>query len=739
MTSLNLLDVLKRRSEKHRIESHVILSPVFEVLSLDFREKKQDRSRRKSNELLNLAVAELQRIVKAQLVSQRDVMRILLFVWANCDGHKQNFFPRKLEYDDDEVVDVLLKWRVGTETFVEVVTRCDLLTEFKLALKNANDTYLNERMLSTVLLLVENEASAQIVDIIKKQQMEGGNGFYSTPFSQYNTIRRLLKQEYMGENNNDDSHNNSSHFDCTVEEEMVKVMNRINSEKQMSMKEAVQFSRSLLPLKLLSPAKFTQLLLYYAAENSSNMPLILSAAYNSPGLIEFEFFIRAFRELVVVKPHLLNALNVFIASLFNVHVARMHTDGDGNYDSSLLDPREGILYVVLPLLHNSHESGVVEFAIHLLRDITMNDTRFDYPLVFRTYPGSILLSLASVVNSRNADDGFSERVRELASSTLSVYVDGFEYLAKEKRIHLTKHALVSIERLRSVAATYLNWDTRLRIDPVLQYGRRKHDIVNEKLPPSLNCKSDSVTLWIKNILVDIFCISRSSDEVLSRVLRLIFPFDEEVMEEEGEINSSLDACLVKFRSILVEVGVKYRDHLKLALLWASSEVFPRCTFSEIRRIIFDLFPRLFSQFLFMFDENVRTDKDAIETDGIVLDLFVKVIQTTRNTIDVEILTRQLANIVSSSPRESFSFQLLSFRSLCLALSVVSVSSRGGSKSRAEGALSAAAFDILAKVTSSASEESDTCKKKKLEEMLKVLPSSALPDIAKQIELEIRKI
>ena len=47
----------------------------------------------------------------------------------------------------------------------------------------------------------------------------------------------------------------------------------------------------------------------------------------------------------------------------------------------------------------------------------------------------------------------------------------------------------------------------------------------------------------------------------------------------------------------------------------------------------------------MFDENVRTDKDAIETDGIVLDLFVKVIQTTRNTIDVEILTRQLANIV----------------------------------------------------------------------------------------------
>ena len=176
MTSLNLLDVLKRRSEKHRIESHVILSPVFEVLSLDFREKKQDRSRRKSNELLNLAVAELQRIVKAQLVSQRDVMRILLFVWANYDGHEQNFFPRKLEYDDDEVVDVLLKWRVGTETFVEVVTRCDLLTEFKLALKNANDTYLNERMLSTVLLLVENEASAQIVDIIKKQQMEGGNG-----------------------------------------------------------------------------------------------------------------------------------------------------------------------------------------------------------------------------------------------------------------------------------------------------------------------------------------------------------------------------------------------------------------------------------------------------------------------------------------------------------------------------------------------------------------------------------
>ena len=279
-------------------------------------------------------------------------------------------------------------------------------------------------------------------------------------------------------------------------------------------------------------------------------------------------------------------------------MARMHTDGDGNYDSSLLDPREGILYVVLPLLHNSHESGILEFAIHLLRDITMNDTRFDYPLVFRTYPGSILLSLASVVNSRNADDGFSERVRELASSTLSVYVDGFGHLAKEKRIHLTKHALVSIEKLSFVAATHLNWDTRLRIDPVLQYGRRKHDIVNEKLPPSLNCKSDSVTLWIKKVLVDIFCISRSSDEVLSRVLRFDISIRRGGYGRRGRDRFQYRCMLNSVQKYTRrEVGVKYRDHLKLALLWASSEVFPRCTFPEIRRIIFDLFPRLFLSIL----------------------------------------------------------------------------------------------------------------------------------------------
>ena len=46
------------------------------------------------------------------------------------------------------------------------------------------------------------------------------------------------------------------------------------------------------------------------------------------------------------------------------------------------------------------------------------------------------------------------------------------------------------------------------------------------------------------------------------------------------------------------------------------------------------------------------------------------------------------------------FQLLGFRNLCSALSIVSMSSRGGSKSRAEGALSAAVFDILAKVVTS---------------------------------------
>ena len=68
-------------------------------------------------------------------------------------------------------------------------------------------------------------------------------------FSQYNTIRRLLKQEYMGENNNDDSHNNSSHFECTVEEEMVKVMNRINSG------EANVYERSSSVLQKFTPSK----------------------------------------------------------------------------------------------------------------------------------------------------------------------------------------------------------------------------------------------------------------------------------------------------------------------------------------------------------------------------------------------------------------------------------------------------------------------------------------------------
>ena len=505
------------------MESHVILSPVLEVLTgLEFYEKQQDRrGRRKSNEHLNLAVNELQRMMKGQLISGKDVIGILLFVWANCDGYEQNFFPSKIEYDDD--VNVFLKrFRVSTEAFIHVISRCDLLHDLRWVLKDMNDTYLNERITSAVLLLSQNEASVQIVDITKKQNAEGDDRDYQTSFLQTNTILRLERHKSVEEKNNvGDSLNTSSHFHGAVEKEMVKVMNRINCEKEISVKEALKFSRSLLPLKLSSPAKFTKLLLHYAAENSSNMPLILSAAYNSPGLIELEFFIRAFRDLVAMKPHLLTALNVFTSSLFNANMARMHTDGNGNYDTSLFDPREGILYVVLPLIHSSHESSVVEFAIHLLRDITINGTQFDYTLVFRTYPGSILLSLASVVNARSADDGYSERVRELASSTLSVYVDRFEQLVKEERIHLTKHGLESIERLRSVATRHLDWDTRLRIEPVLQYGLRKRNIVNEKLPPSLNCKFDSVTLRIKNVLVDIFCISRSGDEVLSKSITFV--------------------------------------------------------------------------------------------------------------------------------------------------------------------------------------------------------------------------
>ena len=82
-------------------------------------------------------------------------------------------------------------------------------------------------------------------------------------------------------------------------------------------------------------------------------------------------------------------------------------------------------------------------------------------------------------------------------------------------------------------------------------------------------------------------------------------------------------------------SVKYRDHLKLALLWASSEVFPRCTFSEIRRIIFGLFPKLLLSILAVTLYNSKCKSvctDEIATDGIALDLFVKVIETTQNTI-----------------------------------------------------------------------------------------------------------
>ena len=145
------------------MESHVILSPVLEVLTrLEFYEKQQDRrGRRKSNEHLNLAVDELQRMMKGQLISGKDVIRILLFVWANCDGYDQNFFPSKIEYDDDVKV-FLKRFRVSTEAFIRVISRCDLVHDLRWVLKDVNDTYLNERITSAVLLLSQNEASVQL-------------------------------------------------------------------------------------------------------------------------------------------------------------------------------------------------------------------------------------------------------------------------------------------------------------------------------------------------------------------------------------------------------------------------------------------------------------------------------------------------------------------------------------------------------------------------------------------------
>jgi len=813
----SVIDVLKSESDMRGNRADVILSPIFEVLNSceTNNNNNQQQRQQQTAEALELVVSEIERILRRKqttlkVVSKMDVIRLLLHAWGNCDGYGQNLFvkhERSIIYNDEDDAHNYFnhcsssRRRITTGMFVKVVIRCDLAKELEKTLKDINNAYFKERLIAAIVLIsadaCKDEASL-LLNAIDKQSFDHNDNEDNK--IKNNTVERLLAYESTINNkrdtdddvDHDDKFDNYNYYNNSVEKEMIRVMNRINVQKEMTTKEAIAFSRSLLLLKLKAPEEFTRLLLFYAAENSSNMPLILSAAYNSPGLIEFEYFIRAFKDLLSVKPHLLTSLNTFVASLFNKNVAIMHSDGNnGNYESPLLDPREGLFYIVLPLLHKSNENSVIEFAIHLLRDIIINPycksassgendddndeyDCFDVSLLLRTYPGAFLLCLASIVNSRNVDDGCSERVREWASSTLDFFVDGFEHFIKKGILFFTNHALNSFTEADSALCTSLDWDTRLRCERILRLVRcEKYNVNNsyshnkiganamikdERAPPSLAVLSEEImimmlsntkiesgdeegqNIWIKDVFVDIFCISRLSDKTLLQVTSLLLLRNKEEEEDETKRREeqvhddmNMHNWMIQFGNILRR-NSKGRKRLRLALLCASYEVFPRCTFTEIRRIIFSLFPKLIQLVM-----KIPANEEKSDLDGITFDLFVKVIRMTQeNANDLEILARQLANVASTS-HKSFDFQLLGIKSLCSALSIVistsSSSQNDGFKNRAEGALSAAACDILGKIAW----ESTEVKMKKLQEML---DSELFPIrnttllLVKQVRLEI---
>jgi hypothetical protein len=448
-----------------------------------------------------------------------------------------------------------------------------------------------------------------------------------------------------------------------AERELVAMLNRIGGDADATWKQdARAFALELVKLLLTSPEMTLSRLARVASTNASQKPFLLSAFSAQPGIIRMRLEPheppRMLMELahLLHKPpaelkgfHSLKGLKALTEALCQPQdVLSDATDNGGRFghrrlvvpSRSQLDHRHVLLFIVIPALSLTVDETDSEFEFWALRILQTLLTGFreeetgdiETPfacspsgtrLLRASYPGSILLALASRIDSRSGN--VAERTRELAARLLRCCVIALN----SDNLHGDENlsTLVSLAHADAEAATRLTWHTRMIMEPLMLRVREIHLTPTQSPPsaPSLR-PMDDVRMTAAAI----------ADLILLCALQLLRGAD--VMDLIWG-NRGADGHL-KERIERIQNCLRSPIQLRGALLEACVTLLPRLTAREFDVVLRDVLPRLLS-----FIQGAP-DGDEGSCKPIVMDFLTRVLLTqmlnSGRSRDMETLSRQLA-------------------------------------------------------------------------------------------------
>ena len=449
-----------------------------------------------------------------------------------------------------------------------------------------------------------------------------------------------------------------------AERELVAVLNRIRGDADAaSNRDAGALAVELVQLLLTSPETTLTRLVRVASTNISQASLLLSAFFAQPGIVRMQMNPREPPRMLMElarllhKPpaelkgsHALEGLKTLIEALCQPRQALSDANDDGERFGKLrlalpsrsqLDHRHVLLFIVIPALSLTVEETDSEFEFWALRILQTLLTGFDgdetgnaeTPIVClpsgtrllrATYPGSMLLALASRIDSRSGS--VAERTRELAARLLHCCVAALNSSSLDREEDVS--TLESLAHADAEAATRLTWHTRMLMETLMRRVREIRPTPTRSPPaaPSLGPEDDvSATA---SALADVILLCATQFLRGDDIMDLIHG------------NRSADG-------ILKEIIERVRDcsgsssELRRALLEACTTLLPRLTAREFDVVLREALPRLLGSV------QGAPEGDQGSCGPLVVDFLTRVsltqMEISGKNRDIETVSRQLAS------------------------------------------------------------------------------------------------
>ena len=340
-------------------------------------------------------------------------------------------------------------------------------------------------------------------------------------------------------------------FDSKViERDVIVALNRITASASTSVTNRMKLNlaNDLLWPILIAPDLVYRRLIHTAVAHSSQGAIIIETfrlvpsfvkvkrCGNSPPclLVAFVDLLRDFpNDFANIKA--MDSIEYICEAFFGSNSGKMH----------LLELQDGLLFIVLPMLTavqlSSPATGPfhgAHFALRILKLITMNEGQVDVRVIERTFPEGVLLALARVIEWSRKQRMTSTQI--LATSLAREISKGLlESIAK---ISPSKEMAIALRLADEVAASVIEWDSRLAIEPVMHLGRMER--ISSPRPPSLDSKD------MTSITVDILKLYRSNANANDRMLLELLRTFQDFQDCESDLSKFRQSLLVACVGVL---------------------------------------------------------------------------------------------------------------------------------------------------------------------------------------------